>query len=229
MKLRRFLRTPRLSILAALTVAIAAVGLTAFVASAGADFTIETGSLKLTNGGPGTPPSGSWVELTSKDAGGEPFNNPASGASNHFLTLILGSGAGDGLKFGTAQPNGGIFGPLTYFGEAIPTDLFDAVTLTGSAPLLVFSGIDTQTVPRILLAGSNLLGLFIAYAGGLYNVQTEYNTIKDTQFPLRGLIVGNALSKTNPATILLNWSTGLLEPGFSLYNALFNWVGTYLP
>jgi hypothetical protein len=229
MKRKRFLRTHRLSILAALIVALAAVGLTAFVASAGADFHIAVGRLELTNGSTdGTPPlSGSWVELLNKDPGGAPFFNPASTAENKNLTLINGKGA-EGLLFGKAQPNGGIFGPLTYFGEETPTDLFSAVTLPGAAPLLIFSGTDTETGNRELLGG-NLLGLDIEYAGSLYNVQTEFNTIKDTVLPLRGLIHGNALSPTKRATILLHWATGLLEPGFSLYIALFDLVGTYIP
>jgi hypothetical protein len=227
MQRKRFLRTHRLSILAALIVALAA--LTAFAATAGADFNIEAGALKLTNGSTtGSPPSsGSWVELLNKDPGGLPFFNPASTAENKNLTLINGSGA-EGLLFGTSQSSG-IFGPLTYFGEETNTDLFSALTLPSAKPLLTFSGTDTQTAARALLGG-NLLGLDILYAGSHYNVQTAFTTIKDTLFPLRGLIVGNALATgKNAAVILLKWATGLLEPGFSLYNALFNWVGTYIP
>jgi hypothetical protein len=230
MKRKRFLPTQRLSILAALVVALAAVGLTAFVASAGADFTLSTGALQLQNGSTtGTPPSsGSWVELLNKTPGGAPFLNPASTAANDLYTLINGSGA-VGLLLGKAQPNGGIFGPLTYFGQQIVTDLFSALTLPGSAPTLTFSGSETAKGARALLAG-NLLGLDIQYNGGLYNVQTEFNTIKDTFLPLRGLIVGNALATGKSApTILLHWATGLLEEGFNAYNALFHWVGTYIP
>jgi hypothetical protein len=228
MKRKRFLRTQRLPILAALIVALAAVGLTAFVASAGADFTIRTGRLQLTNGSTsGSPPSsGSWVELLNKDPGGSPFINPASTAANLALTLINGTGA-EGLLFGTAQPGGGIFGPLTYFGQTLQADLFSALTLPGSSPFLTFSGAHNATGSRELLGG-NLLGLDIEYAGGLYRVGTEFGaTGGDIVQSLTGLIHGNILSTTNPATILLNWITSLLEPGFSLYNAQFHWVGTY--
>jgi hypothetical protein len=227
-KVRRFLRTQRLSILAALAVALAA-GLTAFASSAGANFTLSTGALKLTNGNTkGAPPeSGSWVELLNKTPGGEPFLNPASTAENHFLTLINGSAA-EGLLFGKAQPTGGIFGALTYFGETTTKDLFSALTLPGSDPLLVFSGTDTETGTRVLLGG-NLLGLDIQYAGGLYRVGTLFGaTGGDISQALLGTITGNAL-QTGKATIVLNWSTGLLEPGFSSYNALFHWEGTYIP
>src|SRR6202046_1806726 len=223
-KVRRSLCTQRLSILAALTVALA-VALTAFVASAGADFTLSTGALKLTNGsttGP-TPSSGSWVELLNKDPGGKPFLKPASTAENHYLTLINGS-TSEGLLLGTSQSSG-IFGPLTYFGEKTNSDLFSALTLSGSKPFLVFSGKDNQTGTRLLLGG-NLLGLDIEYAGGLYRVGTLFGASGgDIVKSLTGEITGNALSKTN--TILLGWTTGLLEPGFSLYNAQFHWEGTY--
>jgi hypothetical protein len=229
---RRFLRTHRLSILAALTAALAAVGLMAFVASAGADFNIETGTLLLANGGTTTtPPTGSWVLLSNKTTG-VPFDNSSTKAANQAYTTIDGSAPGVGLTFGAAQPGGGIFGPLTVFnagGGGVP---FDAITLVGSDPLLTFSGTDSQTGVRTLLGG-NLLGLWIAYAGALYDVETQYNTFNnsnaDTQFPLRGQIVGNTLATKPPfATILLNWATGILEdPDFAAYNALFNWVGTY--
>lgn len=226
-KARRFLPTHRLPILVSLIVALATVGLTAFAASAGADFNIEAGTLLLKNGTTtGVPPSGSWVELLNKDPGGLPFNNEASTAADHFLTLINGNASGAGLTFGEAQPTGGIFGPLTDFGGPEDAFLFSALTLPGSKPLLKFSGIDTETIPRALLGG-NLLGLDILYTGNHYNVQTEFNTIKDTFRALRGLIVGNLLSPTKPATILLSWAQGLLEEGFSLYNALFQWIGTY--
>jgi hypothetical protein len=226
-KVRRLLRTQRLSIMAALTVALV-VGLTAFVASAGADFTLKTGALQLTNGNTkGTPPkSGSWVELLSKDPGGEPFLNPASTAENHFLTLINGSTA-EGLLLGKSQSSG-IFGPLTYFGETTTKDLFSALTLPGSDPLFTFSGSDTDTGTRALLGG-NLLGLDIEYAGGLYRVGTLFGAKGgDIVQSLTGTITGNAL-ETGKATVVLNWSTALLEPGFSLYNALFRWEGTYIP
>ncbi len=229
MKRERFLRTQRRSILAAVTVMLAAIGLTAFVATAGADFTIRTGKLQLTNGSTtGSPPtSGSWVELYDK-VNGAPFINPASTALNHALTLINGSGA-EGLLFGTAQPSGGIFGPLTYFGGTEPIDLFSALTLPGSDPLLSFSGKDNESGTRGLLGG-NLLGLDIQYAGSLYRVGTDFGTAGgDIVVPLSGTITGNALSASEPATILLTWVTALLEPGFSLYNAQFHWVGTYTP
>jgi hypothetical protein len=222
MKRRRFLRTHRLSILAALTVALAAVGLTAFAASAGADFNIEAGKLLLTSGTKtGTPPSGSWVLLSNKTTGAL-FLNTTSTAENEGYTLINGGG-GSGLTFGSAQPTGGIFGTLTLFDGAV----FSALTLPGSKPLLTFSGTDSQTTPRLLLGG-NLLGLDIEYGGQLYNVGTQYNSFPDALFPLRGLIVGNTLATKAPfATILLHWSTGILLAPFNEYNALFNWVGTY--
>jgi hypothetical protein len=227
MKARRFLRTHRLSIQTTVTVALAAVGLAAFTASAYATFTLSTGTLKLTNGTTkGTPPGGSWVELTSKDPGGGAFENPAGLAENPDYTLILGSGA-TGLELGQAQPTGGIFGPLTYFGLAIPSDLFSALTLTGSAPSLTFSGSASETGTRTL-TGGNLLGLRILYAGSLYNVATQTGSGPDIVIPLEGTITGNA-TKANKATILLHWETALLEPGFSLFNALFHWEGLYTP
>jgi hypothetical protein len=222
MRRKRFLRTQRLPMLAALTVALAAVGLTAFVASAGADFTTGIGtSLKLTNGSTtGTPPSsGSWVELLSKTTGA-PFLNPATTAASLAYTLINGSGV-EGLLFGTSQ-SGGIFGPLTYFQEKTPIDLFSALTLPGSDPLLTFSGSDSATGAHALLAG-NLSGLDIVYAGNLYRVGTLVGPGPDIVQPLSGLLDGNALSGT--ATVTLHWETALLENGFEGFNALFHWVG----
>jgi hypothetical protein len=225
MKRKRFLRTHRLSILAALSVTIAAVGLMAFVASAGADFTLSTGSLQLTNGTTtGTPPGGSWVLLQDKTTGA-PFENPSTGAANEAYSLILGSGA-EGLLLGQAQPDGGIFGPLTYFGGTNPAELFSAVTLTGSAPVLTFSGTDTSTGAHQLLGG-NLLGLYIVYGGALYKVATLVGSGPDVLQALSGLLDGSALSGN--ATITLHWKDALLEPAFALYNALFQWVGTYVP
>jgi hypothetical protein len=218
------LRTQRLSIRAALTVALAAAGLAAFTASAYATFTLTTGTLKLTNGSPkGTPPSsGSWVTLPSKDLGELPFQNALTGAASPSYTLILGSTA-TGLLLGQAQPNGGIFGPLTYFGPA----LFSAYTTSGSAPLLTFSGSAKETGLRTL-TGGNLNGLTIAYNGGSYNVGTQFGTGKDIVKGLLGTITGNA-TETSKAIILLTWETSLLEPGFSLYDAQFHWEGTYIP
>jgi hypothetical protein len=224
MKGRRISRTRRLSIRAAVTVALTALGVAAFAASADATFTLTTGALKLTNGtSTGTPPSGSWVELLSKDLGGSPFENPASGAENKDYTLILGSGA-TGLLLGKAQPNGGIFGPLTFFGSKSEGELFSANTIAGSQPLLTFEGGASSKGTRAL-TGGNLNGLMIAYAGSLYNIETQFNKTKDIVIPLAGTITGASGSEP---TILLTWSTSLLEPGFSLFNALFHWQGTYI-
>lgn len=225
MKARRYLRTHRLSILAAFTVALAAVGLTAFVASAGADFTLSTGALRLKDGSTkGTPPTGSWVELLNKETGA-PFENGASEAANKDYSLILGEGAGTvGLLLGKAQPTGGIFGPLTYFGLAIPADLFSAYTVASSDPVLTFSGKDSDTETRALLGG-NLLGLTILYAGATYKVGTLFGTGLDIVKGLLGTITGSALSSRN--TILLTWETALLENGFEDFNALFHWEGSY--
>jgi len=226
MKVRRISRSQRLSMRAAVTVALTALGVAAFAASADATFTLTTGALKLTNGTTtGTPPKGSWVELLSKDLGGSPFENPASGAENKDYTLILGSGA-TGLLLGRAQPNGGIFGPLTFFGSKSAGELFSANTIAGSQPLLTFSGSAAEEGTRPL-TGGNLNGLMIAYAGSLYNVETQFNKTKDIVIPLAGTITGDATG--NKSTILLTWSTSLLEPGFSLFNALFHWQGTYTP
>jgi hypothetical protein len=223
MKRKRFLRTPRLSMLAALTVALAAIGLTAFVASAGADFTTNLGSsLRLTNGTPAPgPTTGSWVELLGKDPGQSPFINPSSTALDQALTLINGTTA-EGLLFGQSQ-TGGIFGPLTYFNGTEPIDLFSALTLPGSDPLLTFSGADNTSGAHALLAPSNLLGLDISYAGGTYRVGTVLGSGPNVVQGLGGLLDGNPLSAN--AIVTLNWETALQEPGFSLFNALFHWVG----
>jgi hypothetical protein len=225
MKARRYLRTHRLSIWMAVTVALTAIGLTAFVASAGAEFTLSTGALKLTNGTTGTPLQGSWVELLNKETGA-PFENGASEAANKDYSLILGTGA-VGLLLGTSQPTGGIFGPLTYFGLRIPSDLFSLDNLARSQlAFLLFSGTDSETGTRALLGG-NLLGLQILYAGASYKVGTLFGSGPDIVKGLTGTITGNALSTRDPATILLHWETALLENGFEAFNALFHLEGQY--
>jgi len=222
MKRRRFLRTHRLSILAALALALASVGLMSFAASAGADFTLNSGLLLFKNGTTtGTPPGGSWVLLINRNTGAL-FVNESSTAANKGYTLILGSAPGVGLELGAAQPNGGIFGPLTLFNGFT----FSALTLTGSKPSLTFSGTDSETGLRQLLAG-NLLGLDIEYGGQLYNIGTQTSPFTDGVLPLSGLVHGNLLSKTNPGTILLHWNTAILLAPFNEYNALFHLVATY--
>ena len=218
---RRRLRTQRMSIRSVLTVVLAVTGLAAFTASAYATFTLNSGTLKLTNGTTtGTPPKGSWVELLNKDIGGAPFNNPLSTAEDHDFTLIDGSTA-TGLLLGRAQPNGGIFGPLTFFGPA----LFSVDDRT--APSLLFSGSAKTTTARTLVGGF-LDGLEILYNGGLYNVGTHFGTGQHIVQGLLGTITGDA-TLPGKATILLTWQTALLEPGFSLYNASFHWEGVYTP
>ena len=225
MKHRRFLRTQRLSVLAALTVALAAVGLMSFAASAGADFNLELGLLLFQNGnGNGTPPAGSWVLLINRSTK-QLFLNSSSGAANLGYTFILGSAPGVGLELGRAQPTGGIFGPLTNFNGGGGPALFSALTLTGSKPLLTFSGAINGTGSRALLAGSNLLGLYISYGGQLYNIGTQFAPFTDGVQTLTGLADGNLLTKTG--TITLHWSTAILLAPFNEYNALFHLVANY--
>jgi hypothetical protein len=219
MKLKRFLRAPRLSILAALTAALAAVGLMSFAAPAGADFTLSSGLLLFKNGGTGNPPAGSWVLLINRNTGAL-FLNFSNNPASLGYTPILGSAAGVGLELGAAQPNGGIFGPLTLFDGA----LFSAFTLTGSSPSLTFSGAINGTGSRALLAG-NLLGLDIAYGGQTYNIGSQFNPFTDGVLPLRGLADGNLLTKTGNVT--LHWNTAILLAPFNEYNALFHLVASY--
>lgn len=213
----------------ALAVALAGLGLSAFAAtSAQADFTLSGGTLTLQDGSTtGTPPSsGSWVKLPTDDPRASPayFDNLASTGASGEYTLINGSRS-TGLLLGRAQTTGGIFGPLTPFGGPSPTYDFDAFTVTGSAPQFTFTGAATNTGTRTLTRG-DLSGLRISYGGGTYDVSTTEATATKHIVPLRGTITGNA---TRSATITLDWTSDLVEPGFSAYQAQFHWVGTYTP
>lgn len=218
--------------------ALAVLGLTAFAASASAQFTLNSGTLSLTDGTvDGDPPSGSWVELpTDKPASPPYFANPSSSwtgttegeppVTTGQYTLIknkdslLGSTA---LELGSTQPTGGIFGNSTdQFGGAP----FYAVTT--SAPTLHFYGSATDTGTRKLKWG-NLSGLEIVYKEGTYDVSTTSKPGGKHVVPLTGHIIGDATDPENPALITLDWTSDLVEPGFSDYQAHFHWEGHYIP
>jgi hypothetical protein len=150
------------------------------------------------------------------------FANPSTTAASSQYTLINGTTAGVGLRLGTAQPGGGIFGPLTTFNNVT----FSAHTL--SAPTLTFSGSDTDGGTRTLTSG-DLSGLRIFYNGATYNVGTTTSGGGTRIVPLTGSITGNATSTNPTARITLDWTTNLDEPGFDTYTAKFHWVGVYNP
>lgn len=204
----------------ALAVGLAVLGFGTFATSASANFTINTGTLVLNNGSTsGTPPSsGSWVTLPSDHAGTVPFQNTTTTAASPSYTLINGFGAG--LRFGATQPSGGIFGTLTTFNGTT----FSA--RTSSAPDLTFAGGRTDLGTRTLVAG-DLSGLTIAYGGGTYDVSTTSAAGGKHTVPLHGTISGNA--DLNTSVITLDWTSDLVEPGFSTYKAKFHWVGVYKP
>ncbi|MDO8212316.1 hypothetical protein [Conexibacter sp. CPCC 206217] len=219
-----------MSLRTALAVGLAGLGLTAFTGVANADFTLSSGTLRLQDGSTtGTPPSsGSWVKLPTDD-GTSYFDNAASTGASGEYTPINGSRS-TGLQLGRAQPAGGIFGPLTAFGATRLTAAdFDGLTVTGSTPRFTFTGDADDVVRRTLTAG-DLSGLRISYPGGPYDVSTteDGNLVR---FPkhtaaLTGSITGDA---TDRATITLDWTSDLTEPGFSGFRAQFHWVGTYTP
>jgi hypothetical protein len=229
----RLSRPLRMSFRTALVLAVAAVGLTAFTASASASFTLKTGTLKLTNGSTtGSPPSGSWVTLPTDNPLAEPpfFKNLATtwtGTPAGEYTLIDGSEAGKDLTLGAAQTSGGIFGPLTSFGATLPASTFYAFTVSGSTPSFTFTGSASGAGTRTLTAG-DLTGLRISYGGNTYDVSTSAASGGNHTVPLKGTITGDA-TKAKKATITLDWTTNLNEPGFELYEAQFQWVGVYTP
>jgi hypothetical protein len=226
MSTRSFDLPRRVSIRAVLVLAAVAIGLTAFAGPASANFTLNKGTLKLINGSrTGAPPSnGSWVRLLTDDPTAVPnfFPNPTTTATTTEYTLIDGSGAGIALKLGTAQPGGGIFGPLTSF-NGLP---FSAHTHV--APTLTFAGADNGTGTRTLVHG-NLLGLTITYAGATYDVSTSSTPGPDRIVPLHGSIHGNATSTSPTARITLDWTTDLTQGDFAPFRAQFHWDGTYNP
>jgi hypothetical protein len=223
MNTRSFDLPRRASTRAALVLAAVAIGLTAFAGSASANFTLNTGTLRLENGSSsGTPPSGgSWVTLPTDDPSAVPnvFRNTTTTAASTDYTLIDGTAAGVGLRLGVAQPGGGIFGPLTTF-NGVP---FSGHTL--SAPTFTFAGNDSDTGTRPLTAGE--LNLRITYNGATYNVATTKTGGGTRVVPLAGSITGNATG--TGARITLDWTTDLDEPGFSPYTAHFHFEGLYSP
>lgn len=225
MSTRSFNLSRRLSTRAVLVLAAVAIGLTAFAGSASANFTLNSGTLKLINGSStGTPPSGgSWVTLPTDNPAAVPnvFLNTSTNAASQAYTLIDGTAPGAGLRLGAAQPGGGIFSTLTTF-QHIP---FSAHTL--SAPSLTFAGADTATGARTLTSGS--IDLRITYNGATYNVSTSTSPGGTRVKPLHGTITGNATSTNPTARITLDWTTDLDEPGFSPYTAQFHWEGVYNP
>jgi hypothetical protein len=216
-------RSRRASARALLISAAVAVGVAALAGPASADFTLNTGTLKLENGGNrGSPPTtGSWVRLPTDDPLARPnfFTNTTSTATTTEYTLINGSTANTSLRFGAAQPTGGIIGPLTTFNGAP----FSAVTV--SAPTLRFAGNHSDAGTRTLVSGE-LDGLRITYNGGTYDVSTNTSAGGTRTVPLHGTITGSTTSGS--ARITLDWTTDLDEPGFSPYRAQFHWAGVYL-
>lgn len=211
-----------------LAVGIGAVAATAVPASA--DFTLSDGTLHLTSGGTSAtpaPPTGTWVKLPTDD-GLSYFNNAASTwAGGGEFTPIPGS-VTNALILGDEQPSGGIFGtPLPQFGATLPTSApFSALTVTGSAPEFEFTGSASGPGTRTLIAG-DLTGLRISYGGNTYDVSTDETSGGKHTSPLTGTITGDAT--TAGATITLNWTSDLDEPGFDPFRAEFQWVGTYTP
>jgi hypothetical protein len=216
----------RMSIRAVLVLAAIATSLTAFAGSASADFTLNTGTLKLINGSQtGSPPvSGSWVTLPTDNPLASPnfFPNSTTTAASTQYTLIDGTAAGAGLRLGVAQPGGGIFSTLTTF-QGVP---FSLVNLEPST--LTFAGADNGAGTRTLTRG-NLTGLRILYGGNTYNVGTTSTSGGDRIVPLHGTITGNATATNPTARITLDWTTNLTEPGFDLYTAQFHLDTVYNP
>ncbi|HEY0226964.1 MAG TPA: hypothetical protein VGC05_11365 [Mycobacterium sp.] len=222
----------RLSRKATLLVALmlAALGLTVLSATANAAFTLNSGSLSLTDGnGTTDPPSGSWVTLPTDNPKAVPpyFENPTTswkGTPKGKYTLIrnkdsvLGSTA---LTLGSTQA-GGIFGDTTDKFAGVPFTAVDT-----SAPTLTFEGSASETGTRKLTSG-DLSGLEINYGEGTYNVGTTTASGGMHIVPLHGTITG-AVGGKKTVTITLDWTSDLTEPGFEPYEAHFHWVGDYTP
>lgn len=217
--------------IAASTLAVSVGVVAAGAAPASANFTLSDGTLHLTSGSTSAtpvPPAGTWVKLPTDDGLGYFDNAASTWAGGGEYTPIPGSTT-NGLTLGTAQPSGGIFGtPLPLFGATVPTAAsFSAFTVTGSAPEFEFTGSASGTGTRTLVAG-DLTGLRISYGGGTYDVSTDETSGGKHTVPLTGTITGDATTP-GAATITLNWTSDLDEPGFDPFRAQFQWVGTYTP
>jgi hypothetical protein len=227
----------RRSSLAALVVACAAMGLAAFTASASANFTLSSGLLELVNGTTtGTPPEGgSWVSLPEDAAeatGFGTFLNGATTAANQEYTLIDGEGSGAGLELGKYQATGGIFGPLTDFGETAPGLPFEAITVekegteTYASPSLTFEGTATGGSTRNLVGGT-LAALSIVYNSSDYYVGAAFGLTGGNFIEsLTGTITGNPNISGN-AKITLLWRTHIAQSPFNPWDAHFHFVATY--
>jgi hypothetical protein len=217
------------------SLALALFGLASFTTAANANFTLSSGTIRLTDGSGATdPPSGSWVTLPADTASTTPpyFTNPSTtwtGSPDGKYTLIKRADsvlASTGLRLGRIQSAGGIFGDATdTFGFAPWQAITTTTATTGATPTLTFSGTAAGTGTRTLVSG-DLSGLRIRYGGGTYDVSTTQAAGGKHTVPLTGEIVG---ATTSSPTITLDWTSDLVEPGFSPYRAHFRWVGTYTP
>lgn len=218
---------------AALLVALAfvALGFAALATQANAAFTLNSGTLALTDGAGNTdPPSGSWVTLPTDDPEHDDpayFTNTSSswtGEPDDFkYTLIRNTNLDDSetaLELGAPQA-GGIFGDTTD-----PFQHFPFSGVTTKAPKLVFYGSPSDTKTRKLKFG--YLPLDIEYGGNTYNVSTKSKPGGTRVVPLTGHIIGDA-TVPGAAKITLDWITDLDEPGFDTYTAHFHWEGHYFP
>jgi hypothetical protein len=231
----QYRRRPRgVTLLVAL--AFVALGFTALATTAHAAFTLNSGTLALTDGdasGATNPPTGSWVELPTDDPEATPpfFDNPSSsweGGSGQY-TIIRNANSDEsstGLELGSTQSGSGeIFGDTTDDFAFAP---FYAITTT--APDLTFEGSSSETGTRALESG-DLSGLDIEYEGNTYTVGTTTASGGDHTVPLHGHIIG-AVGGSPPATITLEWTTDLTAPeagNFAPFKAHFHWEGTYIP
>lgn len=205
--------------------ALVALGFAALTTKANAAFILDSGTLALTDGsGSADPPAGSWVTLPTDVPASPPFfpNTSSTWGGSGKYTLIKNANADESptaLELGTTQSSG-IFGDTTD-----PFQHFPFSGITTSAPKLVFYGSASDTGTRALKYG--VLPLDIEYGGKTYNVTTGTKAGPTRVVPLNGYIHGDA---TKPgATITLDWTTDLDEPGFDPYQAQFHWEGHYTP